>query len=89
VIASLVVAALLVMCGADCASPCETYCEMQADCMEDLFDGDWTYSGYIDGDEYYEQCLDWYDIGGGVGIDRTENNACKIALRIFDDDLCS
>jgi len=87
--AALVASALAFMAGADFASPCETYCDMQAQCLEDAYDGDWTYTGYIDFDEYYEQCLEWYDIGGGPGIDRTENNACKIALRLFDDDLCS
>ncbi len=87
--ALIVTGALVVMTGADCSSPCEVYCQQQADCWEDYYVGDWEYTGYLDGDEFYEECLDFYDFGGGPGIDRTENNACKVALQIFDEGLCS
>ena len=85
----LVLGALAVMAGADCANPCETYCDMQADCLDDLYDGDWTYSGYEDMDAFYDDCLGFYDLGSGPGMDRTEQNACKVAMRIFDEGYCS
>lgn len=87
--ALIVTGALVVMSGSDCSSPCEVYCQQQADCLDELYVGDWEYTGYLDPDDFYENCLEFYDIGGGPGIDRTENNACKIAMRLFDDGLCS
>ncbi len=70
--------------GCDQADWCYRYCEDLSDCLDDLYEGDWGYTGYDDRDDYFDECWAIYDDPLPGSAYRTQQKLCKAADESID-----
>lgn len=87
-LAVMFVCTFFVLTLSSCASPCDQYCTLLANCIADEWDGDYAYWGYDDWDDAYDECIDRHEIPGGPAIQNANQNSCKIMADVFDVEDC-
>lgn len=82
------VCAFLTLGLVSCGSPCEEYCSLLADCIEDEWGGDYELYGYADWQDAHDECLDRHQFPGGPAIQRANQNSCRLLADAFDLEDC-